>query len=76
MSGCKKTSWFLVPLRERQFDFYGGGGGGREDYFGPGNIVRRTLEPGFLFFAWYGPGFFSARNMCIKTKQKSLLYWR
>ena len=28
MSGCKKTSWFLVPLRERQFDFYGGGGGG------------------------------------------------
>ena len=47
---------------------------GREDYSGPENFVLRTLEPGFLFLALYGPGFFSVRIIRIKTKQKTQIY--
>ena len=48
--------------------FRGGGGGGGKitlvlDFF------LRALEPGYLCFVWYGPGFLSARIMhIIKTK--------
>ena len=57
-----------ISVRERPFDFYGGGwggGGGQEDVFGPGyffaNNTKRIVE---LFLSWIflsgklGPRFF------------------
>ena len=33
----------------------------------------RTPEPGFLFFAWYGPGFFSSHDHVFKNKIKRFI---
>ena len=48
------------------FDFYGGGGKITLvlDFF------LRAPESGFLFFVWYGLGFFSARIMCINNQKR------
>ena len=55
-------------IREWHLIFREGG-----DYFGPGIFLLPTPDPGFLFLAWYGPVFFSARIMRIETKQKRLI---
>ena len=60
-----RTHLLFLLVRERPFDFYWE----REDYFGHGMFSFRVPEPGFLFIAWYGPGFF-----CHKKQTKSLLY--
>ena len=50
----------------------GGGGAGRLlRYWKVFFTAHRSL---FFFFAWCGPGFFSARIMSIKTKQKKVYY--
>ena len=56
--------------RERPFDFYGGRG---EILLWSWNVFLRAPEPGFLLFAWYGPGLFG-QDRAYKNKQKSSLY--
>ena len=51
-----------TPIRERPFDFYVG----PEDSIGPGFFFSERQSLTYLFFAWYGPGFFLARIMRIK----------
>ena len=42
---------------------------GRKDYFGPGILILRAPEPGFIFFGRYSPGFFSNQDHAYKNKE-------